>query len=234
MAHYPENSLEGMESALRIGTPYVECDIQCSADRRLVLYHDPSLRRTSGVDGEIFDNRFKQLSNFSAGGEERFGNRFSAVSIPLLSQLVQLVHEYPDSSLLAEIKIECIVRFGLKPVMEQLFLELMPIRERCIVISLHYPALLFVREQRVHYRCGWVLDEYGANQQQSAEQLSPELLIGNRDLLTPATQLWPGPWQWMVYEVNDPAQALAYAAAGIELVETADALSMLSHPLLMG
>jgi glycerophosphoryl diester phosphodiesterase len=234
MAHYPENSLEGMEAALRLRTPYVEFDIQCTADRRLVLYHDPSLRRTSGVDGEIFDYRFAQLSNFGAGEAERFGDRFSGVRIPLLSQLVELAHEYPDSRLLAEIKIECIARFGLKPVMERLFLELMPIRKRCIIISFHFPALLYIREQRVHYRCGWVLDAYGANQQQRAKQLRPELLIGNRDLLTPTTQLWPGPWQWMVYEVNDPAQALAYTAAGIQLVETADAMSMLRDPLLTG
>lgn len=232
MAHYPENSLEGLEAAMRAGAPYVEFDIQATADRQLVLYHDAAMQRTSGVEGEIFDYRFSDLGSFSAGEAKRFGNRFSSVRIALLSQLVGLAQAYPLSRLLAEIKPQCLARFGLQPILKQLLQELLPIRSRCIIISLHLPALLHLREQSPDYQCGWVLDGYGEDQRQQAQQLMPDLLIANRKLLTPATPLWPGPWQWMVYEVNDPAQALAYAAAGIALVETADVASMLSHPLL--
>jgi glycerophosphoryl diester phosphodiesterase len=146
--------------------------------------------------------------------------------------LIELAQEYPHSRILAEIKPQCLARFGLKPMMQQLFEELLPIRSRCVIISFHLPALFHIREQNVNYQCGWVLDGYGDYQRQQAQQLMPELLIASRKLLTPTTSLWPGPWQWMVYEVNDPVQALAYAAAGIALVETADVASMLRHPLL--
>lgn len=234
IARYPENSLEGLEVAMRARTPYIEFDIQCTADRQLVLYHDVSMRRTSGVEGDIFDYRFEELRNFSAGEAARFGDRFSGVRIPLLSQLVELAQAYPESDLLAEIKPQCIARFGLKTVMEQLLLELMPIYSRCIVISFHLPALNYIRARKARYRCGWVLDEYSESQRLQAQQLKPELLIGSSRLLTTTTPLWSGPWQWMVYEINDPEQAMAYATAGINLVETADAESMLSHPLLAG
>lgn len=233
-ARFPENSLEGMEAAMRTRIPYIEFDIQATADGKLVLFHDAAMRRTTGVTGEIFDYPLEALLDFSAGEAERFGDRFSDVRIPLLSQLVELAQVYPDSELLAEIKPQCILRFGLKRIMEQLLQELLPIRSRCIVISFHLPALIYIRKQKANYRCGWVLDGYGENRRQQALLLKPELLIGSRRILTPTTPLWPGPWQWMVYEVNDPLQALAYADAGIALVESADAALMLSHPLMAG
>jgi len=40
MARYPENSLEGLEASLRAGAPYIELDIQSTADGTLVLFHD--------------------------------------------------------------------------------------------------------------------------------------------------------------------------------------------------
>ena len=234
MARYPENSLEGVEEAMRTGAPYIEFDIQCTADRQLVLLHDADMHRTSGVKGQIFDYRFAQLHNISAGETERFGDRFSGTRIPLLSQLVELAQRYPDNNLLAEIKPQCIAHFGLRPIMEQLFLELEPICSRCTIISFHLPALQYIRERKPGHMCGWVLDGYGKCQQQQAQHLKPELLIGSKLLLAPTTPLWPGPWQWMVYEINDPVLAMRYAAAGIELVETADVASMLKHPLLSG
>ena len=230
MAHYPENTLEGLEAAMRAGAPYVEFDIQSSLDRQLVLYHDRRLRRTSGVAGEIFDYPLSELSRLSAGEATRFGDRFSHLRIPTLSQLVELAQAYPHCRLLAEIKSECLARFGLEPLMEQLFHELYPMRNRCLIISFCLPALCHIRVRKQPFQYGWVLNGYGEKQRQLAERLMPALLIADSGLLTPESKPWPGPWQWMVYEINDAALALTYGAAGVALVETADVTALLNHP----
>ena len=54
-ARFPENSLEGITAALQAGAAYVELDVQSLADGTLVLFHDPTLLRTTGSTGEIFE-----------------------------------------------------------------------------------------------------------------------------------------------------------------------------------
>ena len=41
--HYPENTLIGIEAAIRAGARYVEVDVQLSADKVPVLFHDRTL-----------------------------------------------------------------------------------------------------------------------------------------------------------------------------------------------
>lgn len=51
--NYPENSLEGIESAIRMGVDIVELDLQCTADSQLIIMHDSRLDRTTTGKGRI-------------------------------------------------------------------------------------------------------------------------------------------------------------------------------------
>ncbi len=46
---YPENTLVGLEAALKSGACYVEFDVQSTADNKFVVIHDVELERTTGV-----------------------------------------------------------------------------------------------------------------------------------------------------------------------------------------
>ena len=54
MGTMPENSLDGIDAAVRAGADAVEVDVRASADGVLVLMHDRSLARTRG-DGRAVD-----------------------------------------------------------------------------------------------------------------------------------------------------------------------------------
>ena len=47
----PENTLAGIEAAVRDGCAAVEVDVRASADGALVLLHDETLARTTGEIG---------------------------------------------------------------------------------------------------------------------------------------------------------------------------------------
>lgn len=51
----PENSLAAIRAALVMGLDGVELDVRHTADDRLVLMHDASLARTTGLDGAVDD-----------------------------------------------------------------------------------------------------------------------------------------------------------------------------------
>jgi len=50
MAYAPENTLASFREARRRGATWVEVDVKLTADNVPILLHDPSLKRTMGVD----------------------------------------------------------------------------------------------------------------------------------------------------------------------------------------
>lgn len=48
MGTMPENTLAGVDAAIRDGARGVEIDVRCTADRQVVLLHDDTLERTTG------------------------------------------------------------------------------------------------------------------------------------------------------------------------------------------
>ena len=52
---FPENSLPGFESAIRMGVDIIELDTQMTKDSVLVICHDKSIDRTTNGKGQISD-----------------------------------------------------------------------------------------------------------------------------------------------------------------------------------
>lgn len=51
--NFPENSLEAIDNAIKMGVDIVELDVQCTKDVQLILMHDPTLNRTTTGKGKI-------------------------------------------------------------------------------------------------------------------------------------------------------------------------------------
>ncbi|KAH9045314.1 PLC-like phosphodiesterase [Lactarius pseudohatsudake] len=54
-AAYPENTLASFEAAIRDGAEGIESDVHVSRDGVLLMFHDPSLERTTDSKGQIRD-----------------------------------------------------------------------------------------------------------------------------------------------------------------------------------
>lgn len=59
--NYPENSIEGLKSAIEMGVDIVELDIQRTKDGHLILMHDETLDRTTTGKGAVADTTLSYI-----------------------------------------------------------------------------------------------------------------------------------------------------------------------------
>jgi glycerophosphoryl diester phosphodiesterase len=78
-AHAPENSWRAFEHAVGLGYRYLETDLQATADGVLVTFHDKTLTRVCGQDGQVRRLSHAELSAARIDGTE---------PIPLLEDLL--------------------------------------------------------------------------------------------------------------------------------------------------
>ncbi len=66
-ASTPENTMLSMERAVEVGVDILETDVRMTSDGQLVLFHDDTLERTTGVTGRISDYTLEELKQIDVG-----------------------------------------------------------------------------------------------------------------------------------------------------------------------
>ena len=228
---YPESTLPAIEAALEVGAGAVEFDVHMTADEVPVLLHDAHLRRTGGVGGRIMDFDLEQARRIEVNETSRLGSAFSGVRIPTLAETVSVLADWPGVDAFVEIKRESLRCFGTARVVERVLEAVEPIAGRCVVISYDAGAVERARAAGA-LRIGWVIDSWGASVRQTAETLAPDYLLCNHAIIPRECVLWPGPWRWVLFTVDDAERALELAARGADLIETNAIGELLGHPRL--
>ena len=85
--HAPENTLKAIRKALELGVTWVELDVYAVRDgdcKRLVVFHDDTLERTTNGNGYILEKEFSYLQSLDAGEGEK---------IPTLEEVFDLVNK---------------------------------------------------------------------------------------------------------------------------------------------
>jgi glycerophosphoryl diester phosphodiesterase len=106
-ASCPENTLEAFRLAWKAGAPYLELDVQLSADGRLVVIHDGSVSRTTGRRGRIRNMSLESIRGLDAGhqytrdGGRTFPFRGRGLTIPTFDEVLEA---FPGARLNVEIK----------------------------------------------------------------------------------------------------------------------------------
>ena len=70
-AKFPENTILSFAGAFEHGADGIECDIQKTADKRYIVFHDDELSRVTGRRGYVKDMNFSELSGLDAGSGEK-------------------------------------------------------------------------------------------------------------------------------------------------------------------
>ena len=58
---YPENTMEAIKAAVEVGVDQIETDIRVTKDGELVLFHDPTVDRTTNGTGKVIDYTLEEL-----------------------------------------------------------------------------------------------------------------------------------------------------------------------------
>jgi len=226
-ARYPENTLSALEAAIAAGARWVEVDVQLSADGFPVLFHDRTLERMCGVKGAVHERTLSDLRALSCGEPGRFGDRFRDEGLLSLAGFVQLLRRHPDVRAFVEIKRIAIEQFGRERILERVLPAIDAAIHQCALISFSLEFLAAAR--RAHpIPLGAVFDTWVERAHQLVPEIAPEYLFVDLDGLPPTGELRHPGARVAVYEVADPAVALALGRRGVELVETFEIESMLA------
>lgn len=218
--HYPENSLAGIESALIAGAVNIELDIQMNIDGSLIVIHDDNYRRTSESSLSIFEVNNEKIKEISVHEPDRFNNEHNPTPVPFLGDVLKLIKHYPQATLFIELKQESISKWGLNKVMNSLLAVVTDYQKQCVIISFNSRALEFTQKYSV-LRTGLVFKKaYSKKYKQIAQTLRPDFLICPYTII-PKERLWEGPWEWMVYVVNDLEESKPFfEREDIDYIET--------------
>lgn len=217
---YPENTLPAMESAVALGVRHVEFDVQLTADHVPVLFHDSDLARVAGRPESVHTLSWPQLAGIPVGEASRFGDLFARTCAPSLAQAVDAIAGWNGVTAFVEVKRASMRQFGRETVLRRVSQVLQPVLDRCVLISFDLAAIKILR-LLTGARIGWVLQSYDADSLREATALAPEFLFCNLERVPIGTeQLWPGPWDWAIYEVRDLETARHCHELGARYVET--------------
>jgi glycerophosphoryl diester phosphodiesterase len=88
--HHPENTMPAFEAAHRAGADFIEMDIRTTSDGKLVLMHDNTTDRTTGVKGEISKMTFDEVRALDAGSN--FAPEFAGVKVPTFEEALDFAN----------------------------------------------------------------------------------------------------------------------------------------------
>ncbi|MEN8191302.1 MAG: glycerophosphodiester phosphodiesterase family protein [Bacteroidota bacterium] len=85
----PENTLSAMNKAIEMKAEMSELDVQETADGEIILLHDKTLMRTSGIEKNIWELNYDDLKGIDVG--EWFSEEYKGEPIPTLKEVIDLV-----------------------------------------------------------------------------------------------------------------------------------------------
>jgi len=227
-AEFPENTLEALGSAVDLGIRFVEFDVQLTGDLVPVLMHDADLARVAGRTEGVHELTWATLSGIPVGDFDRLGDRYAHVRPPSLAQVADALAGWNDVTAFVEVKRASIRRLGRETVLKRVAEALRPVLDRCVFISFDLVSVRILRAM-TGARIGWVLTACDEAARAQAASVAPEFLFANIERLPPAPEpLWPGPWDWALYEVRDLDTVRACRERGARYVETMDVRGLLA------
>lgn len=211
---FPENTLVSFTGALDIGVDFIELDVQLSKDGQVVILHDDSLKRTTGVDGAASDFTGEELAGMDAGSW--FNASFAGEKIPTLEEALNLVKGT-----------ECKVYLELKDIgdVEGLVETVVEVTEgcgmagQCVFASFRYDYLAQIKALNESYA---TLYNTNSGKTSLPEEFPADYYGLNLDTIRQETvkAIHEAGKQAFVWTVNTPAQMKNVQTMGIDGIVT--------------
>ena len=130
---------------------YIELDVQLTADDEVVVMHDASAARTTGVDRKISEMTLEEVKQLDAGSS--YSAEYAGEQVPTLEEVFQLtdgkirinieLKTTASSVKLAEKVIELIHQYNME--------------DKCVITSFDYYALKYAKHYDTKIQTGYIL-----------------------------------------------------------------------------
>ena len=159
----PENTLSALAYTWECGADFAEIDIQETKDKQLILLHDDSLKRITGLDKKVWEMTYEEIKDLDAGSA--FGEEYEGEKIPTLEEVLNFCLGRLDLNI--EIKYngknKGIVQRVIQVIRENDF------QEHCVVTSMSYQFLEQIKETAPEIGTGYIMTmSYGSISQAEA------------------------------------------------------------------
>lgn len=147
----PENTLSAIKAAVNNGADFVEIDVQETKDSKLILLHDKSLNRTTGIDKSPWELTLNEIKQLDAGSW--FDAEYKDEKIPTLEEVI----EYSKGKINLNIEIKTdkhnknLISEVVRVIKEN------GIIDSCVVTSIDYEALQEVEKYESEIKTGYVM-----------------------------------------------------------------------------
>ena len=139
-AAYPENTIPAFKGAIQVGADWAELDVQQTADGEVIVMHDSNLKRTTGLDKEVWQVTWDEIKDLDNGSW--FDKKYQTVRIPTLEEVLKVCRGKIHLNI--EIKPS-----GHDKDLEERVAKLLKkyhMRDTCVVSSLKYDSLRKIKE----------------------------------------------------------------------------------------
>lgn len=219
-AHFAENSLAGLASAVDAGARWLEIDVQASKDGTLWLFHDQETLRLTGRPGRIGDLTDERLADTRLlappGGETQAVARLADFGAWFASTP-------PEVFAFVEVKPVAVGAMSAAGALDAVLRDMAAVRSadgasRWALISFALPLLEEARE-RADVPIAPILAQWDDHADERLAALRPEFVFVDLKKL-PSGPLPKAAWDWVVYETVDAREARRSFERGARLVET--------------
>ena len=214
----PENTLPSFRQALNAGVTRMELDLHLSSDRELIVIHDPTLKRTTGLRGKVAQHTAEHLTQIDA----RLGlpGWPTPCPIPTLRQLFQSFPEIEHYQL--EVKSGSITQSRIVLNAISALVEEFGLGDRVVVTSGSRTLLKVAKNAGFGLPTGLV-EEYGLlDPLRSALRYGCQFLVLNWKLCSPERirSAQRHGLHVSVWTVNDPELMRKLVAMGVDSIIT--------------
>ena len=195
----PENTLSAMEAAVESLADYAEIDVQETKDGEIVLLHDTNLKRVTGLNANIWDLTYEEVSRLDAG--VKFHKKFRGEQIPTLGEVL----DYCRGKIRLNIELKYNGHNGQIVPKVVKIIEEHGFEDSCVVTSMNYRYLEQIKELAPDLVTGYTLSMvYGdLSQMTAADFFSVKYTYLNRSFVRRAHALGKEVCAWTLNYQGD-------------------------------
>lgn len=148
----PENTLPAVELAIEKRADYVEIDVRETKDGQIVVMHDGSVLRTTGVNKNISDMTYDEIQKLDAGA--KFSREYAGTRVPLFSEVLEACKSRINVNIEVKVTSKDSPYFirNITSLIEKMNME-----EQCIFQSSNYDCLKEIKSYNIELRTGLIV-----------------------------------------------------------------------------